>query len=89
MQYRFNGLKVEVTRMVPTDDGLGRVCRRVGERVGDVEVTIDVNKLLPLALKALQNKGGEARALRGAVKLKVVNAKTIEEPASASRGAKW
>ncbi len=59
--------KAEVTKMVPTEDGRGKVCRVVADRVGHVDLIINTDKLSRYARQALLNKGGKSKLANGAI----------------------
>lgn len=58
---------VELTAMLPTDDGRGKIRRRVGERTGHVVLRIDALRLAHYCHRALHNKNGRAHLAGGAL----------------------
>lgn len=51
IQRRFSMVKIDLTKMVPVDRGFAR--RKTGERIGNIELVIDLSRLEYIARRAL------------------------------------
>ena len=72
IQRRFSMVKIDLTKMVPVDRGFAR--RKTGERIGNIELVIDLSRLEYIARRALASKRGRAIACKGAITAKVITA---------------
>jgi hypothetical protein len=72
---------IDLTHMVPTDDGKGRTCRKRGERTGHVRVTINPDKLREFARKAMGSRKGRATSMHGAIVASAYNVRDTTTPA--------
>lgn len=71
------GLRRDLSRMVPTGTGHGRVRQRYAVEHFDAVLEIDADLIAALlGVKAASNKKGVSRALHGAVVVRAVNRAT-------------